>query len=213
MPRRKKTEPEYVRTEPQEYIDALHSYPSYVKLLPPKDGPYERIRSWFLVYASTPRAKDSPNLKTIAAESGIEYTRVKKQLESIYYDICDLNRKEPKRFLRPGQRLYEVFFHYRKTSASFFIGLDETPSVGDSFDFPFIFPQLKIAFFGVGSVDHELIDGEHTISLTAGILEMNKYKDLLMDKALMLGNITIEERIGFVSQDLLRKLVKLYPEL
>jgi hypothetical protein len=61
--------------------------------------------------------------------------------------------------------------------------------------------------------DHEIANGEHIISLTASIVETNKYIELLMDKALMWGQITLEERIGFVSQDLLRKLVKLHPNL
>lgn len=179
----------------KDYIMALSRFPSFIKLLDSKNKPYEKLYQWFIQNEKEflDGSKSLPSVKEIAKSTNIEYGKIAGYLKLIYNDIRSLNYSDPDKFKKEGQTLYWMHFHYIFADASFLLGLNTLPRVGDSFEFWFIKPMTGNYRFFVKSVDHYYENFVHLTHISCTYERKMLYLQLLKEKAFLNNRISIHE--------------------
>jgi hypothetical protein len=200
----------------KEYLHALLYYPNYVKLIEPKDKPYEKVHQWLLRKHNFMSDENSrfPTIKEIATELSIDQTKFKNLMIKLYDDIIELNHEKPHLFASGNQILCDLYFKGFRASASFSLGLNAIPRIKDSFTFRFIEPRTQSNYFHVTQITHEIHSNGHEICVWLDVRGPNMYLELLKEKAHFRGGLSIMELSGYPNPySLEEKLRKMYSSL
>jgi hypothetical protein len=104
----------------------------------------------------------------------------------MYEDIYELNDNEPELFRSPGIR-HDIYFRSYDNRMFFTIWLPHTPNLYHRFQFNFVRASVGTDSFWVKDIIHKVDGGEYRVSMTVSGEELNKYRELLLDKALFNG--------------------------
>ncbi|MCX6189998.1 MAG: hypothetical protein NTW54_10445 [Bacteroidetes bacterium] len=198
----------------REYFNALANYPMFIKLLNPEGKTYRRLYDWLKENKDmlTDEQTKLPSIKELSAKLEIEASKIAKQFRMIYNDIVDLNWNQPNLFCEPNRKLCLLSFNYLESYAQFYLGLEIIPRVGESFSFPFVYPQNGGHSFYVKSVSHFYERDGQGINIDLNSEFPSQYLQLLKEKALLHNEITFTEFLTN-SRILDEYLVKLHNSL
>lgn len=126
------------------------------------------------------------SVRNIASDTGVKSTDVAKWISQIYDDLISLNQEEPELFKEADIR-HDIYFKYYENKASFTLWLPQTPREYEGFTFYFIKAATGTDYYWVREVRHYIENGEYRVHLTLDGEELNKYRELLVDKALFYG--------------------------
>jgi len=135
--------------------------------------------------------------------------KITKWIRKIYDDLLELNHTNPEYFTRTGTR-YELYLRHWDMSMHFTTSLIAPPNLHDTFIFPFIRPCLGTEYFFVKQIQHELINGSHTITLWLSGGFVNTYRELLYDKARFYRLLSMQEEFSLTDAELDEILRKHY---
>jgi len=200
----------------KEYLIALTNSINYCELVNTEDKSYKKLLKWIIDYGKHPE-KDSdislPDLKVISKVAEVPYSSIAKQLKDIYNDIYDLSDTNPDRFAKENQKVYALAFNYLGCYGFFNMGLAETPREGERFNFSFIKPKVGSDHFWVKTVEHDIHNGKHMVTIWVNHEHPNAYLNLLKEKAYLNNQIDWHEYYGHLNYDAEKRLVNLYRNL
>lgn len=197
----------------KEYLLALARFPCYLKLLEAREEPYLPLLNW-LIAKGKELLDDNlklPTIKELSSEIHIPTDKIPKYLKTIYDNIYEMNSIEPNKFKMNGQKLCNCSFEYIGCYASFNLGLDFIPRIGEVFQFDFVKPQCGGYNFHVKKIYHEIINDEQTIFISLGS-ERNDYLELLKEKAYLKHWISLSDYCG-KTENIKEELVKMFDNL
>jgi hypothetical protein len=185
----------------KEYLMALLSYPSYLKLLDNNRSNYQPLLKWLI--DNFPLMDDDydqplPYMKEIGEQFNLNGGQVKNQLMKIYNDVNVLNHERPELFMKEGTVLCQCRFNYFNKWGYFNVGLNFLPRERESFRFYFMKPKVGTDSFYVKRVDHNINDNRNVIEifLDGGITE-TLYYQLLKEKALFYRRIGYDQYYSY----------------
>lgn len=166
-----------------EKLSCISNYPSWVKLLFGNGKSYSNFISKMADKNFYRSEDDVRSIKSIAEEFGFKTTDVTKWISEIYFDILQLNEDKPHLFQTPGIK-HSCFFRHYDNTAAFTLWLPQSPRKYEQFSFYFLRAQTGISHFWVREVEHEVEDGEYTVSLMLDGKLLNTYREQLVQQAL-----------------------------
>mgnify|MGYP000898278231 CR=1 FL=1 len=198
----------------RQLVSCLVSEYQWLNLLKNKEKGYEPILDYLINLGKEYEFEDSIfdwkkfQSKTIAENSGIKTSNLKKMLVNIYEDIFQLNHKSPELFKNGEMYFYELCFTNDKYTCNFNLWLPVLLSPLDLFDFHFVEAKMNISYFWVEGIAHyrEYGKTKTTADLKSGF--PNKYRELLLSKADFMKEISFDEKYNLSDYDLDKKLRK-----
>jgi hypothetical protein len=192
-----------------DYLRALRQNPSYTKLLDISNKPYAKLITWLLENETMLADEDATTLsiKELAVLTEVEYSKLSKQLKTIYSDINQLNMDCPYKFVGENQKLCALGFEYMGQYCGFNVGIDIMPRIGEHFQFDFITPLSGGSHFVVQRVYHGIENGKQQFSLSLSTEQSGPYLKLLKEKAFLNGAISYEQYNKPMNLTLERELV------
>ncbi len=120
-----------------------------------------------------------------------------KWFRQIYNDIFDLNENHPELFAKPDETLCSFIYDCVEDGSGFWfnLGVTSVPRIGDYVSLRFVRAVTDTHDFIVKDVTHRFQNGrmEIEIDLMNKIRNINHYRSLLIEKALYLGLISIDD--------------------
>ncbi len=146
--------------------------------------------------------------KTISAVTGINSSKIKKILVEIYNDIFELNNSNPELFNNGEKYLYELCFSHFSNFGYFYLWLPVMLKPFDRFDFHFVYAKLKTSSFWVEDVSHRHEYGKTIVDVSLKGGYPNKYRELLLERAKFMEDISYFELRDLSEFQLDEKLMK-----
>lgn len=178
-----------------EYLETLHSYLSYVKLIDATNKSFKKVHSWLMDREKTKlhQYASVPTIKTLSVELQISIPQLRKHLEMIYQEIHKLNYCKPNLFTTSDKTICQLYFEHNGEETAFKVGLKFIPRLGENIEFTFVYPIIGCTFFYVESVRYNIDESsvDYEINLTSK--RPNPYLELLKEKAFLKGQITSTE--------------------
>lgn len=146
----------------------------------------------------------------ISETTGVKLANIKKYLTQIYEDILALNYDYPELFKEGHPHRYSLYFrHLDHCYNDFNIWLPTELHRFDRFNFPFIAEKVDWGYFWVKSIMHihEYGQCKTLIEMAAG--SANIYRELLLDKADFMSEISINDIYSLTEYQMDEKL-KIY---
>lgn len=125
-----------------------------------------------------------PNLKTIEKETGIKYSKIRKQIELIYSELSTADFTEKSAF---EFKDLEVVFHIRGFKGSTSIickNLPKIPQIDEQISLPFFKELTGTNLFHVARVQHEFMDDKQQINVILEHGDSNLYWKIRKDLAI-----------------------------
>jgi hypothetical protein len=173
----------------------------WLALLKNKEKEYEPILDYLMVIGEQTFMDIDPldskrfQSNKIAEITGIKSPKIKKFLTQIYEDLLELNNSTPKLFCNGGIYHYTLHFYYHSYVYSHFnIWLPTPLAYLDAFEFYFISAKVRTGFFWVESIAHRHEYGKTVVDVTLKGGFSNRYRELLLAKAVFMNSITINEK-------------------
>jgi hypothetical protein len=199
----------------KEYLIALSSYPTFMKLLEPQNKPYKPLFDW--VIKNEPYLlnddKPFPSVKEISKKLEIPSTKITNHIKTIYNEIHELNEKSPEYFKKEGQKLCFLSFNYLNQYVHFNLGLDVIPRIGDTFYFEFIKPINGGNTFYVDDIAHSIERDGHEVRIYMTYQYPITYLKLLKEKAYLHKDIAFDELLSLSNHTFDEKLIKMHKTL
>lgn len=192
--RKHKVEPYIYKASTKETLFSLASASNWARLLLNNSKVYEPfLRSLLEInfFENESSFQDRFTIKKIAEHLGYKTTEVTKWIGEIYNDLFDLNADNELLFKKEGVKHNLLFRYLYDNTASFTIWLQQSPRQFETIYFPLVKAKVGTDRFWVKAVDHTIVDGSQEVDLflNGGIL--NRYRELLYERALF------ERKIGF----------------
>ena len=182
MPRIKERKKILHQAGTNEYLTCLSSMPGWCKILIDNtSNSYNDFLQFLLNKHFFRGTNEKTHIKDIAAEYGVESSKISKWLAKIYEDINQLNFDKPEIFKTEGIK-HELYFKYFDNHYSCKIWLKTTPRIYESFDFYFARASLGFNVFYVENVTHIVTDKNHTIEVILKGGFVNRYREMLVEK-------------------------------
>lgn len=169
-----------------EKLSCLSNYPSWVKMFLVNGKSYSDFISKMAdkkFYRSENKVR---SIKSIAEELGFKSADVTKWISEIYFDILQLNEDQPHLFQTTGIK-HTCFFRHYDNTAAFTLWLPQSPKKYEQFNFYFLKAQTGTGHFWVREIEHEIEDGEYSVSLMLDGKLLNTYREKLVQKGLFDG--------------------------
>lgn len=183
---RKKNELFLHKASTLEKLSCISHYSSWVKLLLGNRKKYSDFIHKMVDRNFYRLEDDVRSIKNIAEELGFKSTDVTKWISEIYCDILKLNEDEPHLFQTPGIK-HSCFFRHYDNTAAFTLWLPQSPKKYEQFNFYFLKAQTGTGHFWVREIEHEIEDGEYSVSLILDGKLLNTYREKLVQKGLFDG--------------------------
>ncbi len=198
---------EHIATS-REYLSALTLYPSYCELLNDQKE-YHPLVNWILSFANRDDIDSKlPDLKVVASQADLPYSKIAKYLHNIYTDILELNWNTPLKFKNENESMYFLTFNYLGAYSYFNISLPVKPAIHEQVEFSFIYPKVGSRDFFVKSISHELVNGKQMIIVGLTYEIPNQYLKLLKEKAYLHHELDFMEYYGELDDESKEKLLK-----
>lgn len=185
MRNKKVTLPLY-KSSTSEKLNCLAENIHWSKLLVGTNKKYENFLQSLLDRKFYKTDNESFSVRGIATDTRVKSTDVAKWISQIYEDVISLNAEKPELFKESGIR-HDIYFKHYENKASFTLWLPQTPREYEGFTFYFIKAVMGTDYFWVREVRHYFENGDYRVHLTLDGEELNKYRELLVDKALFYG--------------------------
>jgi hypothetical protein len=185
----------YHKRSTKDYIISLGSMPAWCEiLLNNVKKPYNDFLQ-FLIDTQFYKNRNKPLvIKDVIRDYGKDSNKVCKWIQLIYAHLVMLNENEPHLFKAPGLR-HEIYYKNYDSYGAVTIWLERTPQVFEGFVFPFAKAEVGEVNFFVESVEHRVDKNEHVIHLQLEAGRANRYRELLMERALFYQHITFTDII------------------
>lgn len=128
-------------------------------------------------------------LKDVAKSFNIDVQKASKWLKKMYDDLTELNYEHPDLF-KTARTRHDLSYQYFDSYGSCTIFLEQTPAMYDTFIFPFAHAAVGTERFYVNSVEHYYDGTEQCISVDLIGGFVNRYRELLVDRAIYHGVIS-----------------------
>lgn len=146
-----------------------------------------------------------PTMKELAELSGISYSKIRKQLDKIYFDLV-LNAQDDKPFNFSKIKYTFSLKGYRNYSHFTTYSIPEVPRVGDNIIVPYFQAYLETEYFHVRDVWHYLNDGNQEVNICLEPGTYNLFWHFRKDQAEEEGEITFNDKMDMSDYQLKRKL-------
>ncbi len=210
--RSKKTEiePGYKPRTP-EVIQSLSCEPQWLLLLSGRNKPYEHIlQNMSALFLRMDKEEDWDfSVKNLSTILDVNLPVLTKWIHLIYDDIFMINRQEPALFSSEGKR-YDLSFSGEYGHIYFYLWLDCSLQLYDTFRFPFLQAKCGFQYFYIEKISHGYYSGSLQTSVYLDYSTPNKYRDFLHEKAKFYGKIRFFEDLSS-NHDLDKKLKEIYP--
>lgn len=198
------------QADTKEYFMSIAAMPKWCKILIENiDKPYNSFVQFLLEKNFYNEREERLILKNIAAESGVDISKVTKWLKQIYEDIIELNSEKPELFKTEGVQ-HILYCRRHDSSISISVWLLNTPRLFETFEFDFANARTGSRYFFVEKVEHTLYNHEHTITVFLRDGFANKYRELLVDRAEFYGVINFTERYKLLDFQIDDEIMKFY---
>ena len=139
-------------------------------------------------------------IQTVTYYAGVlkeKPSTLNKWFRQIYNDIFDLNENHPELFAKPDETLCSFIYDCVEDGSGFWfnLGVTSVPRIGDYVSLRFVRAVTDTHDFIVKDVTHRFQNGrmEIEIDLMNKIRNTNHYRSLLIEKALYMGLISIDD--------------------
>ena len=139
-------------------------------------------------------------IQTVTYYAGVlkeKPSTLNKWFRQIYNDIFDLNENHPELFAKPDETLCSFIYGCVEDGSGFWfnLGVTSVPRIGDYVSLRFVRAVTDTHDFIVKDVTHRFQNGrmEIEIDLMNKIRNTNHYRSLLIEKALYMGLISIDD--------------------
>lgn len=171
------------QSDTKEYFISLSSMPIWSKILAENtDKPYKSFLLFLLDKNYYNEREERIMIKKIAADFGNDTSKISKWLKQIYEDIIELNSEKPELFKTEGIR-HSIHCRNYDNYCNFTVWLLTTPRQYETFDFKFAMSSTGSNRFYVENVEHDFDKGEHNLSIHLKGGFVNRYRELLLDRA------------------------------
>ncbi len=208
----KKTEPEpFHKPRTTEVIQSLSCEPQWLLLLSGRKKPYEHIlQDMNALFLRMDKEEDWDfSVKNLSTILDVKLPVFTKWIHLIYDDIFIINRQEPTLFSSEGKR-YDLSFSGEYGQVYFYLWLDSTLQLYDTFRFPFLQAKCGFPYFYIKKISHVFYSGSLQTSAYLDYSSPNKYRDFLHEKAKFYGKIRFFEDFSS-NHDLDKRLKEIYP--
>lgn len=151
-----------------------------------------------------------PSVKELSEKTRIDYNKIRKQIRSIYDDLCngDLDQEIPFEFKEMEiQFSLQGIYQSQYFSTSY---LSVIPRIGDTIEVPFFKELIGTSYFHVANITHRFSDQKQEIFIQLETGSYNSYWKLRKDRALMTREISLQDY--FIKNDYeLQELIELHP--
>lgn len=199
------------QSDTKEYFMCLSSMPAWSEVLVDNtDKPYKSFLMFLLEKNFYDYRQERLMIKQIVADYGSDTSKITKWLKQIYEDIVELNFDKPELFKTDGIK-HTLYCKYYDSHFSFTTWLMATPRIYEDFEFRFAQSTTGTSNFYVEKIKHSLEENEHNISIWLKGGFVNKYRELLYDRAEFHGVINLFDTFhkqDFEIDDELRKHYK-----
>ena len=133
---------------------------------------------------------ESNSVTKIGAILGFKPAHITKWIAQIYDDIYELTIEEPNLF-KSSEIRHDCYFHNYDNHARLSIWLPQTPRECERFELDFLKAKLGTYSFWVKTVYHHYENGEYSVHLELNGGNLNRYREILVDKALFKGTLNL----------------------
>lgn len=198
------------QSDTKEYFLSISSMPKWCEILIANiDKPYNEFVSFLLSKNFYNDNYERIVIKNIATDAGIETSKISKWLPQIYEDIIELNNEQPELFSSNGIR-HEICCRRHDSYCNVNVWLLCTPRLYESFEFDFASSRTGSRYYYVEKVSHTMYNNEHIISIELHDGFVNKYRELLVDRAELYGIIDIQDRYQKLDFQIDTEIAKYY---
>jgi len=199
------------QSDTKEYFMCLSSMPRWSKVLAENtDKPYNLFLQFLLEKNYYNDREERLMIKQIAADFGSDTSKISKWLKQIYEDIIELNFDKPELFKSEGIK-HSIHCRNYDNYFNFTVWLLVTPRLYENFEFRFAESTTGTYNFYVERVEHSIDNNEHSLSISLHGGFVNKYRELLLDRAEFYGVINSLDtfhKLDFQIDDELKKFYK-----
>lgn len=179
------------QSDTKEYFRSIATMPKWSKILIENiDKPYNPFVQFLLEKNYYNDREERIMIKNIATEFGSDTSKISKWLKQIYEGIVELNFDKPELFKTDGIK-HTLYCKYYDSHFSFTTWLMATPRIYEDFEFRFAQSTTGTSNFYVEKIKHSLEANEHNISIWLKGGFVNKYRELLLDRAEFYGVINL----------------------
>lgn len=199
MARKEKEERPIDNVELKKIITCLMDEPQWLELLKGRGKPYEALLDFFITASKVKRNEDNRVVKRIAEKLGEKPAKLYKWIRQIYVDIMELNEKEPELFFKDGEIPCTIIIEGVNIHeyVVFNMGLPYLPRINEDLDIFFLSAYFYTSDFYVSDITHRHVHGKMSTDIHCSLRFMkNKYRDLLYDKALFVGDLNFTAFFG-----------------
>lgn len=156
--------------------------------------------------------RDEPGktmIKKIAADFGCDSGKIAKWLREAFSDIFELNIGKPELFQKEGIKV-TLYLMWYDNACRFHTSLPVLPRQYEMVNMFFLRAKFGLEYFWVKEVVHGIEAGSVEISLMLEGGFVNKYRELMVDKALFRRDMTSYEMDSKTDHEVDTELRKLY---
>lgn len=192
-----------------EYISCLRSMIKWSEVLLQQNNgkPYNEFLEWIIEKQYFKNIEGIP-IKKIAVLSNYSNVKISKWLREIYNDILELNQKNPILFYVEKGFNVELHFEHYDDYCIFNFTLPTVPRIYDRIGFYFIKAAMGTNYFWVKDIMYYIEENEVQIIISLHGNILNKYRELMLDKALFNNEINLHDKFHFEIDNELKRLNK-----
>jgi hypothetical protein len=189
----------------------IRAIPSWVVLLVNNepDKPYIKMLKVLIERNFYKDQESEIYIKNIAKDLKLDSNKVSKWLKDAYHDIFELNGTKPELFYGTGVPV-NLFMKYYDDHADLRITLPVIPREFESFGFYFVKAKVGTDNFWVHRIEHSYGEDGYEIFIWLRGGFMNKYRELLFDKAMFYDRIPFKDAIHNTENQNDEKLKRIY---
>ena len=151
--------------------------------------------------------KHMPTIKEMILELNYTYSKFKKEVFRLYYDLIDEDYEEKYDLFYMNEVEYHFSLKSYNEYAHFSIkNLKEIPRVGEQIHIPFFNAKLNTRYFYVEKIEHELIDGKQIINIHLNNGFYNLFWHFRKDEAEVKREVSFHDLIHLPEYSLKEKL-------
>jgi hypothetical protein len=186
----------------------LTSNLKWTKLLEGNDKKYQPLLTYMLKHDLF-KDDEKIKLKDIAAKAKADYSKMPKLLTEMYNDIFELNDTQSHLFKNEGVK-HNFHFRYFDNHAYFTLWLKATPRIHEKVSCYFMKAKVGVETYWVKDIYHQLNEDELTIDVWLNGGSLNRYFEMLVDRADFEGVISIMDKFHMTDYELEKELFEHY---
>lgn len=179
-----------------ETLQALVSESQWLNLLLNNGKKYQPLLTFLLNTKNLYDYSTFGSINRLSKDSNTTSKNTPTWLKEMYNDLWELNYENPSLFNTYNQKECIVSLHadLYKISDSFTLYMNESFSIGNTFDWKFALPKFRTFHFYIESITHIHENGKIKSYLTLRNGSYNSYREYLLDKLSFLDYLSLNEQ-------------------